>query len=50
MSNDSFAYKVPSIYITISRHTNVCRAAQEARAQYREYTDRKKENIIFTHV
>ena len=33
--------------ITISRHTVVCRAAQEAGAQPREYIDRKKENAIF---
>ena len=31
----------------ISRHTVVCRAAQEAGAQPREYIDRKKENAIF---
>ena len=30
-----------------SRHTVVCRAAQEAGAQPREYIDRKKENAIF---
>ena len=33
--------------IRISRHTIVCRAAQEAGASHR-YIDRKKENIIFT--
>ena len=32
----------------ISRHTIVCRAAQEAGAPHREYIDRKKENVIFT--
>ena len=32
----------------ISRHTVVCRAAQEAGAPHREYIDRKKGNIIFT--
>ena len=32
---------------TTSRHTVVCRAAQEAGAQPREYIDRKKENAIF---
>ena len=30
-----------------SRHTTVCRAAQETGAQPREYIDRKKENAIF---
>ena len=33
---------------TLSRHTIVCRAAQEAGAPHREYIDRKKENVIFT--
>ena len=32
----------------ISRHTIVCRAAQEAGAPHREYINRKKENAIFT--
>ena len=31
-----------------SRHTIVCRAAQEAGAPHSEYIDRKKENIIVT--
>ena len=31
-----------------SRHTIVCRAAQEAGAPHREYIDRKNENVIFT--
>ena len=31
-----------------SRHTIVCRAAQEAGAPHREYINRKKENAIFT--
>ena len=31
----------------LSRHTVVCRAAQEAGTQPREYIDRKKENAIF---
>ena len=35
-----------SLY-SVSRHTVVCRAAQEAGAQPREYIDRKKENAIF---
>ena len=38
--------KVTTI-IASSRHTVVCRAAQEAGAQPREYIDRKKENAIF---
>ena len=33
--------------VHVSRHTVVCRAAQEAGAQPREYIDRKKENAIF---
>ena len=33
--------------ILTSIHTVVCRAAQEAGAQPREYIDRKKENAIF---
>ena len=32
----------------ISRHTIVCRAAQEAGAPHCEYIDRNKENVIFT--
>ena len=32
----------------VSRHTVVCRAAQEAGAPHREYIDRKNENVIFT--
>ena len=35
-------------YENLSRHTIVCRAAQEAGAPHREYIDRKKENVIFT--
>ena len=31
-----------------SRHTVVCRAAQEAGAPHREYIDRKNKNVIFT--
>ena len=34
--------------IYISRHTIVCRAAQEAGTPHHEYIDRKKENVIFT--
>ena len=33
---------------TVSRHTVVCRAAQEVGAPHREYINRKKENAIFT--
>ena len=36
------------LLMTVSRHTVVCRAAQEAGAPHREYIDRKKENVIFT--
>ena len=32
----------------VSRHTVVCRAAQEAGTPHREYIDRKNENVIFT--
>ena len=32
----------------VSRHTIVCRAAQEAGVPHRGYIDRKKENVIFT--
>ena len=35
-------------FLLISRHTVVCRAAQEAGAPHREYIYRKKENVIFT--
>ena len=35
-------------FVHLSRHTVVCRAAQEAGAPHREYIDRKKENVIFT--
>ena len=38
---------VTATVLSISRHTVVCRAAQEASAQPREYIDRKKENAIF---
>ena len=35
--------------IVVSRHTMVCRAAQEVGAPHRGgYIDRKKENVIFT--
>ena len=34
--------------LLLSRHTVVCRAAQEAGAQHRKYIYRKKENVIFT--
>ena len=32
----------------ISRHTSVCRAAQEAGAPHRGFIDRMEENVIFT--
>ena len=35
-------------HIKTSRHTIVCRAAQESGAPHREYIDRKNENVIFT--
>ena len=38
---------IQSLVKAISRHTVVCRAAQEAGTQHREYIDRKKENAIF---
>ena len=41
-------YDFPYHTRTVSRHTIVCRAAQEAGAPHREYIDRKKENVIFT--
>ena len=46
----SFLQKKTSITVTESRHTIVCRAAQEAGKPHREYIDRKKENVIFTHL
>ena len=36
--------------LTQSRHTVVCRAAQEVGAPHREYINRKKENAIFTPI
>ena len=39
---------ISNIGTYVSRHTVVCRAAQEAGAPHREYIDRKKENVIFT--
>ena len=35
-------------YYAFSRHTVVCRVAQEAGAPHREYIYRKKEKAIFT--
>ena len=43
----SILIKHNTIHTHTSRHTVVCRAAQEAGAQPREYIDRKKENAIF---
>ena len=37
-----------SLIVSKSRHTIVCRAAQEAGAPHRGYIDRKKENVIST--
>ena len=47
--NNKWPYYLYSYFIiwVISRHTVVCRAAQEAGTQPREYIDRKKENAIF---
>ena len=36
------------LYTCTSRHTIVCRAAQEAGVPHRGYINRKKENVIFT--
>ena len=51
LASNNYYYTKLCLYIkysmTISRHTVVCRAAQEAGAQPREYIDRKKENAIF---
>ena len=35
-----------SVYL--SKHTIVCRAAQQSGAPHRGYIDKKKENVIFT--
>ena len=55
MSADVIKTKCTILYIILylyssygSRHTVVCRAAQEAGAPHREYIDRKNENVIFT--
>ena len=45
---DEAKLKVANMQYLISRHTEVCRAAQEAGAPHREYIDRKNENVIFT--
>ena len=52
-SSDEFGpYNLKVVYncvcVCISRHTVVCRAAQEAGVPHREYINRKKENAIFT--
>ena len=44
---DVLSSKIIIIIIFISRHTVVCRAAQEAGAPHREYIYRKKVNAIF---
>ena len=43
-----YIYKTVYFSYLTSRHTIVCRAAQEAGAPHREYIDRKNENVIFT--
>ena len=43
-----FTHTLTRTHTHISRHTIVCRAAQEAGAPHREYINRKKENAIFT--
>ena len=40
-----FDISAATIYKTPSRHTIVCRAAQEAGAPHREYIDRKKRHF-----
>ena len=47
MKENMYIKKVQKTNPSTSRHTVVCRAAQEAGAQPREYIDRKKENAIF---
>ena len=50
----NFSYKAYLYLVTymvvwsLSRHTVVCHAAQEAGAPHRKYIYRKKENVIFT--
>ena len=49
LDNDTYpTIKPGKHYSKVSRHTVVCRAAQEAGAPHREYIDRKNENVIFT--
>ena len=38
---------LPTLWKMLSRHTVVCRMAQEAGAPHHEYINRKKENTIF---
>ena len=45
--NSDYSHHMITSNYQKSRHTVVCRAAQEAGAQPREYIDRKKENAIF---
>ena len=48
-NNSIVLVRTSDIHIALlSRHTVVCRAAQEAGAPHREYIDRKNENVIFT--
>ena len=50
---NSYFFRLPRLWNSLpiidhtSRHTIVCRAAQEAGAPHREYIDRKNENVIF---
>ena len=49
LSLEEVSYSTYGITLcTVSRHTVVCRAAQEAGAPHREYIDRKNENVILT--
>ena len=49
LDNDTYPTVKPGKhYRKVSRHTIVCRAAQEAGAPHCGYIDRKKKNIIFT--
>ena len=48
--NHAGLLKMVAFALQESRHTLVCCAAQEARVPHHEYIDRKKENVIFTHM
>ena len=47
LDDENHLYGIVLVH-TISRHTVVCHAAQEAGAPHREYIYRKKVNTIFT--